>query len=328
MSWGAWHWWWLAPVVMAAVIVSWLLRRRMQQRQASLGFGNPDLIADYRPSLMLLRSLLWTAGLLLLVLAALQPRWGEQQRQRTGEGVDLVVVLDCSRSMLAEDIFPDRLEVARRKVTDLLRLAPEHRIALVPFAAEAVLRSPLTGDANALEMLLEQCRPELFTRQGSAIGDAVSFAVEFLAGQGSRGQAVLICSDGDDPNDERVAAGLQAAQDAGIPVYGLFVGDETQKAEIMIDGQVQAVASSRATLDDLARETGALALNTSLDDEDITLLLEHMRLNIAARPWQEEQRVIASERYQYLLLPGILCLLLALLIHPVRRHTYPAEGVV
>ena len=90
---------------------------------------------------------------------------------------DLLIALDCSRSMLATDLFPDRLRLARRKALDLLRLAPELRVALLPFAGTAALRCPLTGDHLAVAALLDDCDPELFPAdaglQGTAIGGAV-----------------------------------------------------------------------------------------------------------------------------------------------------------
>ena len=321
MTWGALHGWYLLLLVPIAMVLAWWFRHRMWHQQASLGYGNAELRAGWRAGTARLRQVLWFVGLICVAVAALQPRWGEDQRQRDGEGVDIVVLLDCSRSMLAEDIYPNRLEVARRKVTDLLRLAPEHRVALVPFAADAVLRAPLTGDATALTMLLEQCSPALFPRQGTAIGDAVSYAVDFLGGQGERGQAILICSDGDDPIAERVEKGLMAATNAGIPVYGLFMGDETQTALISIDGRDQEVSSSRETLNTYAEKTGGVALNTSLDDQDVSILLDHMTRHIATRPWQEMERVIASERYQWVLLPGIACFVLALCMGTARRRS-------
>ena len=110
----------------------------------------------------------------------------------------------------------------------------------------------------------------MFDRQGTAMGDAVAFAVDFLGGQVDRGQAILICSDGDDPKPEQVT--WQAAADAAIQVYGLFLGDEERTATI-IDGREQEVSSSRQTLNTLAQTTGSIALNTSIDDEDMLILM-------------------------------------------------------
>ena len=157
---------------------------------------------------------------------------------------------------------PTRIEAARRKAIDLLRLAPETRMALMPFAAMPVLRCPLTGDHDALAQMLQDCSPELFPAengyQGTAIGDAVRAGLGVLGKQSDRGQAILVMSDGADDDKAAVAAAAKAAKSAGIPVYGLFFADPQRKVTLLIDGKEEVMDADRTTLDALAHATGGI----------------------------------------------------------------------
>jgi Ca-activated chloride channel family protein len=246
---------------------------------------------------------------------------GEERQSATG--ADVLVVFDCSRSMLATDLYPNRLETARRKCLDLMRLAPETRLALMPFAAMPVLRCPLSGDRNALEEMLKDCHPDLFPAdqgfQGTAIGTAVQEGLKVLDRQVERGQAILVLSDGADDDAEAVKAAAAAAKAAGVPVYGLFFGDPGKEVTLAIDGRDQVMKASRATLDELATATGALCVDARNDDQDITLVHDHLRKHVAQAPWEENRRIVQSERYQWLLLPGLVLIFLGAMM-PTRRR--------
>ncbi len=306
--------WLLAGLLVLAGLAVWW-QVWLRQRLARL--GAPERIGIRRERLRLV--LLWL-GLAGVLTALAGPRWGSVTETRSANGADVVLLIDCSRSMLAEDLYPNRLEVARRKAQDLLRLAPGTRMALMPFAAVPVLRCPLTGDHQALGEMLKDCSPDLFPGdyQGSAVGTGVREALTILGRQVERGQAVVVMSDGADDNTESVRKAAEAAKAAGVPVLGLFLADPDKTAKLVIDGHEEVMTADRSSLELLAKETGGLCVNAVPDDRDVKALAEHLERSASARPWEERRRMVASERFQWFLLPALLGLAAGALL-PTRR---------
>ena len=322
MSWGFALAFWLLPVVVALAMGRWQWHRRLLQVRRTIGAGIPELSTGVsRPLVRLRQTLLWS-GLCIATIAIASPRWGTADTTQKAKGCDVLVVLDCSRSMYATDIYPNRLEVARHKALDFLRIAPETRMALLPFAGVATLRCPLTGDKDAIAEMLKDCSPELFPApdyQGTAIGEAVKQGLTVLNKQVDRGQAVLVLSDGADDDKAAVTAAAQAAKDAGVPVYGVFLGDTERKIEMDIDGHKEVMDASDATLKELADKTGALCLQAGLDDSDVRTIHDHLIAHVQQGEWEERRRVVASERFQWVVIPAILLLALGLFV-PTRRR--------
>jgi Ca-activated chloride channel family protein len=318
MSWGHGAWLWLLVAIAAAAAGGAWWRWSAHRRLAQLGV--PLQVGRRREYLRLV--LLWL-GLSAGVVALAGPRWGSVTETRTATGTDIVLALDCSRSMQATDLYPTRMEAARRKAQDLLRLAPGTRLALMPFAALPVLRCPLTGDHQALAEMLQDCSPDLFPAesgyQGTAIGSAVAEALKVLGGQGERGQAILIMSDGADDDQQAVSKAADSARAAGVPVVGIFIGDPDKQVSVPIDGQDQIMTADRSTLEQLATATEGLCVNAVLDDRDMQTVADFLAAHTAQRPWEERRRMVASERFQWLLVPAIVLLALGALL-PTRRR--------
>ena len=310
----------LLPVLLVLAGLRWWWGRWLARAQA--GIGATVYQASVHAGRGPLRAVLLWLGLVLGVVAAAQPRWGSGETVRSATGADVLVLIDCSRSMEATDLFPTRLEVARRKAIALLDAAPETRLALMPFAGIPVLRCPLTGDRQALGDMLLDCSPDLFPAehgyQGTAIGKAVREGLGVLSRQVERGQAILLITDGADEDAAAVEAAATATKAAGVPVLGLFVADPDKKPTLVIDGTPQVMTSDRRTLDALALATGGLAVNATLDDADVQALAERLGRTGSARAWEERQRVVASERYQWPLGAALVLLALGALL-PTRR---------
>jgi Ca-activated chloride channel homolog len=323
MSWGAPYFLWGFILFFALLMLTWRWRRSLTIKQAGLGAGQPALTPGVGRGREIVRQLLLWSGFALLIIALAGPRWGTHDEKRTNSGADVLLLIDCSRSMLANDLHPNRLEAARRKAIDLLTLAPETRMALMPFAAVPVLRCPLTGDHTALEMMLNDCTPELFPAehgyQGTAIGDALQAGLRVLTKQSERGQSIIIMSDGADDNAQAVETAANAAKMSGIPIYGLFFGDTEREVTITIDGKPEVMKADRSTLDKLATETGGLCVNARDDNQDISLIHQHLRTHVVQLPWEERRRVVQSERYQLVVIPALV-LLFCGFIFPTRRR--------
>ncbi len=323
MTW-AFPWlWWSIPLLIALGSLSWWWRRRTMLALVSTGAGIDEHTPTVGRRRETMRWWLGWGGLLLALIALIGPRWGSSTETRSANGADVLLVIDCSRSMLATDLYPNRMEVARRKAQDLLKRSPGTRLALMPFAAVAALRCPLTGDHQAIAAMLDDCSPDLFPAdagyQGTSIGVAVREGLAVLNRQVERGQAILVMSDGSDEDLGSVSKAAEAAKAAGVPVYGLFLGDTERTVTLDIDGRSEVMSADRTTLDQLATTTGAISVNATTDDADVQALIQHIDGVVAKREWEERRRVVASERYQWFLAPAILLLAVASLL-PTRRR--------
>jgi len=176
------------------------------------------------------RAGLVAAAVALLGVAAAGPRYGTELREVRQEGVDLVIALDVSRSMLAEDVAPSRLARAKFELEGVLDGLRGSRVGIVLFAGEAFLHAPLTTDLHAARLFLRAADPSIIPTQGTDLGDALRVAAEaFVVGAGGtdgepRARVVLVVSDGEDHAD-RYEPALRAAEDAGILVFAAGVGE-------------------------------------------------------------------------------------------------------
>lgn len=224
----------LAPAAAAGML---LLDRARTRRLARITGPRVHVLAtDPTPRRRLLRLALATAALLLAGLTFMQPLWGDGSRTVTPRGVDLVVCLDVSRSMLARDIAPSRILFARRAIHTLAAHASGDRLALVAFAGDARLCVPLTRDRASFEQIVDQTDELSVTRGGTDIATALEAALRALEGGSGDHSAILLVTDGEDtasssPRVERAAA---ACRERGISVHCVGIGSDLG-AKIPID---------------------------------------------------------------------------------------------
>jgi len=214
---------------------SFLRKTRALKRLAS-----HEMLKKINASVSLKRQLFKAALLVLafgiLVIALTQPKWNPQPQQIKRQGRDVVILLDTSKSMLAEDIKPNRLERSKIAIKDLLEKLQGDRIGIVTFAGNATVKCPLTQDYAFVRMLLADISTESTTRGGTMIGDAIRKATEDVFDTQSREyKDIILITDGDDHDSFPVKAAEKAAQQ-GIRIITIGLGDEDQGARIPITG--------------------------------------------------------------------------------------------
>jgi Ca-activated chloride channel homolog len=181
------------------------------------------------------------AGLLLvafasIVLALTEPKWNPQPQQIRRKGRDVVILLDTSRSMLAEDITPNRLERAKIAISDLLEVLRGDRIGIIAFAGNAVVKCPLTQDYAFVRMALADISTESTSRGGTMIGDAIRKAVdEVFDTQSRQYMDLILITDGEDHGSFPVQAAQKAAAE-GVRIIVIGLGDDRIGARIPITG--------------------------------------------------------------------------------------------
>jgi Ca-activated chloride channel homolog len=182
------------------------------------------------------KACLLVAAFIFIVIALTQPKWNPKAQQIQRQGRDVCILLDTSRSMLAEDIKPSRLERSKIAIRDLLETLQGDRIAIVTFAGNATVKCPLTQDYAFVRMVLADISTESTTRGGTMIGDAIRKATEDVFDKQSREfKDIILITDGEDHDSFPVQAAEKAAE-TGIRIIAIGLGDENEGSRIPITG--------------------------------------------------------------------------------------------
>ena len=333
------HWfaqpWALALVALVPSVFAFLLWNAERRRRALLRLGSflaIESLLTVRRGLSVLRGAAILLGLALLAVGVAGPQWGRDKEQTAAPGRDLVVVLDCSRSMFAES--PSRFERARDALRDLSGAVQKrggHRLGLVVFAGRADLACPLTHDYDHFRRTLDDLDPAAFPpdlgpgehgTSGTRIGAGLKLAVEALDERFYEASDILLLSDGDDPGPEKPGEeewrdGIAAAKEKNIPVYVVGVGDPDEASTIPVgkgvlqaDGKDVRTRLEEEPLKHIARETKGtyFAAHTSRPP------LGKMYLEtIASKPLREasvDALPLYRQRYPWFLLPALALLAL------------------
>jgi tetratricopeptide (TPR) repeat protein len=174
---------------------------------------------------MKLRFGIFMAAIILLIIAIANPQIGTKQEKIKGQGIDIMILLDVSNSMLAQDIQPNRLERAKLFINKLLDNLKNDRVGFVIFAGNAYLQVPLTIDFASIKMSLPIINPTDIPSQGTNIGEAVDLAGKSLGLTDSKNKAIVIVTDGED-HDANANAAIEKAKKNGIKVFAIGVGEE------------------------------------------------------------------------------------------------------
>lgn len=217
--------WWLLTI--PVFVVAYVLITRHKRHQLS-EFGDPELMAQLMPdaskSRPIVKFALLMGALSLLIIAAARPQYGQQEKTVKRQGIEVMVALDISNSMLAEDVAPNRLDRAKQMLSKMIDNMVDDKVGLVVFAGEAFTQLPITCDYVSAKMFLNTISPKLIPTQGTAIGAALQTAIRSFGSQESdAGRAIILITDGENHEDDAIAAAKQA-QELGIQVFVIGIG--------------------------------------------------------------------------------------------------------
>lgn len=198
-------------------------RRRKRLRQ----YGDPELMAHLMPNVSKYRPdvkfWLVTAALVMVIFMLARPQFGSKMETVKRQGVETVVALDISNSMLAQDVTPSRLEKSKKLVSRLVETFNNDKVAMIVFAGEAFTQLPITSDYISAKMFLETISPSLITTQGTDIRAAIGLAMKSFTPNEGVGRAIVLITDGENHEGGAVEAAQQAAE-KGVRVFVLGVG--------------------------------------------------------------------------------------------------------
>ena len=214
-------------LLIVPLLVLFYLYSNYRRRKAIRKFGDPALleqlmpdVSKYRPDVKFSLVLI-AVGLFAVLLA--RPQFGSKLETVKRQGVEVMIALDISNSMLAQDVQPSRLEKAKRLVSQLVDKMENDKVGMIVFAGDAFTQLPITSDYISAKMFLESIDPSLISKQGTAIGTAISLATRSFTPQEGVGRTIIVITDGENHEDGAIEA-AKAAAEKGIQVNVLGVG--------------------------------------------------------------------------------------------------------
>jgi Ca-activated chloride channel homolog len=319
---------WVVPVLFLMIVYGMRRRRKIMQRFASphgLSTIAPDTVGSRRWSkgYLLMGTVLFTA------VALAGPKYGYHWQVVRQQGVDIIIALDCSRSMTAADIQPSRLERAKREVFDLLTLLKGDRVGLVAFAGTAFLQCPLTLDYDAFNLFLNSLSPDYMPVGGTDITGALATALDSFDPKSVSDKAVILITDGEntgtgDPlratetlkenNVKLFCIGVGSSDGVPIPEpAGGFKKDRT--------GQIILSRLDENILKKMAVVTGGTYVRSVAGDMDLdAIYTDEIRRTMEAQTVSSGRKQVWEDRFQWPLALALICLVAELML-PVTRKT-------
>ncbi len=323
---------WLLLVIPPLLLVFFWWAGRERQRlmtqfiQARL---LPGLISGVSPTRQKVRFALLIAAVTLLIVALARPQWGFTWEESKQKGLDIVVAIDTSKSMLAEDIAPNRLTRAKLAALDLMQQAKSDRLGLVAFAGGAFLQCPLTIDDNAFRQNVESLDVNIIPQGGTALAEAITTALTAFK-EGENYKVLVLFTDGED-NDENAVAAAEAAAKEGMKIFTIGIGtaegellrvkDAKGRTDYIRDAEGNVVKSrlNEALLQQIAGATEGGFYLPLRGAKTIDTLYEK---GLAPLPKSEGQEKLVKrfhERYHWPLAAAIVLLLVEILM-PERKR--------
>ena len=203
-------------------------------------FGDEELVRQLMPSSsrskVWVRLTLFSIGFFFFAIGLSRPQIGAKLKEHETKGAEIMIVLDVSNSMLAEDYSPNRLDRAKLAISRLVDKLRDDRIGLIVFAGNSFVQLPITTDYVSAKMFLNSISTESVPIQGTAIGEAINTALRSFSAQSEKSRAIIVITDGENHEDDPVAAAAQAAE-MGVRVFTIGVGSPEGKP-IPMDGEL------------------------------------------------------------------------------------------
>ncbi len=325
---------WLLLIV--PVLGLWLVALLARRRRAIAGFADPRLLPRLVQSAsterLVIKSILLVVAATFLVLSSARPQWGSTLEPISRKGVDVLIGIDISASMLAEDLKPNRLDKSREEASRLLDRLEGDRVGLLAFAGSGGVLCPLTLDYNAVTMFLDALRPDMISYPGTSLGDAIRAGVQAFGEEEGKFKVMVLFTDGEEQADrEAVERAAREAAGRGIVIHTVGAGTPS--------GEPIPVRGTGGTIVEYKKDKEGRVVTTRLDEELLSRIseitgggsfpataaeaeLDRIAEAIAGMDKKEMQAKLMTqyeERYQVPLTLGLLALFADSLLSGRRR---------
>jgi len=320
-------------LVIPILFLVYLIFRRWQKKSISkyfdintINFLSPE-ISKSKP---LLKFIIISIALLMLVISLINPKIGTELKTVKREGVDIVFAIDVSKSMLAEDIAPNRIIKSKRIVSELLNNLGSDRVGIIAYASTAIPVLPITTDFSSARMFLESLNTDMLSSQGTSIAEAINLSKNYFNDENQTNRVLCVISDGEDHENQNNNLS-DIAKESGITIISIGVGS-TNGAPIPIKennivksykkdekGEVVITKLNENILNDMATQTGGIYFkgdNTSLVVNSIVDELKEMD----KQEFESKQFVSFKDQFQWFLFVGLFLIILDVVVF--ERKTY------
>lgn len=258
------------------------MRRRRLRR-----FGDEMLVKQLMPSYTVsklwVRLSLFSIGFFFFVIGLSRPQIGAKLKEHETKGAEIMIVLDVSNSMLAEDYSPNRLDRAKLAISRLVDKLRDDRVGLIVFAGSSFVQLPITTDYVSAKMFLGSISNESVPVQGTAIGEAINTAMRSFSAQSEKSRAIIVITDGENHEDDPVAAAKQAAE-MGARVFAIGVGSPEGKpipmnGELLKDkdGEIVVTRLDEKVLQDVAAAGNGVYVRAGNSEFGLNPIIEDIR---------------------------------------------------
>jgi Ca-activated chloride channel family protein len=313
----------LGPLLILVYALAAHRRRRLVAK-----FGNPELMKglmpDFSKGRLRLKAALFILAYIFLVVAAARPQFGSKLREEKAKGVEMMLVVDVSNSMLAEDFEPNRLERTKYAISKLFEGLKQERVGLIAFAGEPMVQLPITSDYRMAQSFAKRLSPSLISEQGTDIGKALQMAMLTFSAENEKSRVIVLITDGENHEKDAIEV-ARKAKEQGVRIYTIGIGTP-EGAPIEIDGEFvkdengEMVVSKlgEQMLEEIAAVTDAAyvrATKQSIGLEEIVKSINDMEKAELTTLRYEEY----NEQYQWLVAVALALLLLEGVILPRRN---------
>ncbi len=323
---------WLVPLLLLFYVYSFRTRSRLLQKFASKEMLE-RLTSRVSHARQYLKAALVAAGLLAALLALAQFKYGFTWEEVTRRGVDVVIALDVSDSMLVRDVESggalSRLERAKREISDLLSMMDGDRVGLVAFSGAAFLECPLTLDYSAAALFLDDLSTDLIPVKGTSIGDAIRISLEAFEGSSQDSRAIILITDGEDHEGEALELAEQA-KEQGVRIFPIGIGRD-EGAPIprpgggfRRDSRGEMILSrlDEPTLQRIALLTGGRYVRSVTGDMDLEqIYAQGVKATLEEQELGSRRRQRWEDRFQWLLVLALAALMIEPLVNERRRRS-------
>ena len=308
----------IVPVAVALFIFAQLRRRRRLER-----FASSSLLAQLTPSAsparLRTKFVLYTLAVAFLIVAAARPQVGSKLREEHQKGIEMMLVVDVSNSMLAEDFEPNRLDRTKFAIDRVVESMKQDRIGVVAFAGEAQVQLPITSDYRMARAFARKLSPAMVRTQGTDLGAAIKLASMSFSSQSEGSRVMILITDGENHESDALEA-AQAAAEKGIAIYTIGIGTP-EGAPIMIggdyltdeNGDMVVSKLDEKMLQEIASTTGGAYVRATKQSIGLKEIVDRLK-ELDESDLATTRFEAFDEQYQYPLVVALLLLLIEWLI--------------
>lgn len=283
------------------------------------------LISNYSSRLFTTKFIILSVAFMLGVIAVMNPRNPGESNAVNRKGIDIAIALDVSKSMLAADPAPNRLERAKQFISKLMNEMPNDRVALVLFAGKAYLQMPLTVDHGAARLFVASASPDVIPQQGTVISDALNMSAKVFNSEEKKFKAIILISDGEDHDEDAVATAKELATRGvmintvgiGSPDGSVIIDPLTGQNKIDVTGNTIITKLNEKALKELAQITNGVYVRLQSSDEAVSLLKN--QLSQIDRKAFSDESMMNFRTYYFLFGAAMFLLLLVEIFIPERK---------